>query len=897
MVVALMVAQAFGQAVQTRVEPTVDSPVADDAILLDLVVHDKKGKPVTDLKPEELAVTDDGSPVLLKSLRLVSDKQQGEQLITLVFDRMGTEGGENRQTDPSMMQDTRNAAMKILRMIPEKGFAFSVLDIEGRLHLQHGFTPDRDALVEAINAATEPEKPGSDSAVNGPEMDLISVALTGVDSTGKKVTPQERLLAQTLYSALKKSGPIAQDQHIRPSLSGLLALVQAQQEITQRKVVIYFSSIQDKQVDSNARQAIESIIGTANQAGVSIYVVDTTSLDRHGIQLQELDTLGVSEFGIPNSGLEVAVDDPGNADMQHLAEQTGGTYITGDRLRRSLKQLIGDMTTYYEASYLPLAENYDGKFRSVVVKPLREGLKIRTQTGYVALPPRAEDGSRPQAFELPLLKLLRQVPLAAEVPFRASILTMGDHSEGDVSTLAIEVPLTSLDLRKDTNTPTYVAHLSMLANIKDETGSIVQHFSADVPRRVTLNEDRLKDIDVISLQRHFSAPPGQYVLEVVILDRNGGKAGTQRISFEIPKATSTPSLSKIVLVRRTDPIRPEDDPSEPLRQGTDRVTPNLSGELPPGDTHVSVFFVAHADPHGAETARLEIQVLRDGKPLGGAPIIARQVSGSDYASYLSSFSINPPKDGAYEVKVMLTQGGKTAEADTSFALTNVDQEGPDAVADSSPLQDNARSAGPLVITFPTNPIQRPSPDELKSIIADATRYAKDYWNSLPNFMCEEVTNRSVSSDGAKIWKHKDKITGLLTYSEHEENWSLLEAEHDGHKRHSDEDTESEKGISSAGIFGTVIRGLFRPASKAEITWKETGVLGDGTVQVFNYRVAPENSNLNLRVGSMQVITVGYHGLVYIDSTTHSVRRITEVADDVPRKYPIHATSVSFTQPQ
>ncbi len=397
---------------------------------------------------------------------------------------------------------------------------------------------------------------------------------------------------------------------------------------------------------------------------------------------------------------------------------------------------------------------------------------------------------------------------------------------------------------------------------------------------------------MVSLQRHFVAPPGHYILEAVILDRNTDKAGAQGIPFEISKGAGMPSLSTIVLVRRTDPLRAEEDPTEPLRQGKDRVTPNLSGSLPPGDTDVSVFFTAHADPHGPEAAKLEIQVLQDGKLLGSAPMGSRLTNGTEYSSFLSSFSINPPKDGAYQVKVTLSQGGKTAEADTSFTLSGVDPANSGAVADSSSLENTPRPAGPLAITLPANPMQRPRPDEIKSIIADATRYATDYWESLPNFMCEEVTNRSVSLDGAKTWKHKDKITGLLTYFDHLEDWNFLETEQDGHKNHIDGDTESERGISSAGLLGTVIRGLFRPASKAEILWRETAVLGDETVQVFNYRIAHENSNLNLRVGPRDVITVGYHGLVYIDSATHSVRRLTEVADDVPKKYPIHATFVS-----
>lgn len=195
----------------------------------------------------------------------------------------------------------------------------------------------------------------------------------------------------------------------------------------------------------------------------------------------------------------------------------------------------------------------------------------------------------------------------------------------------------------------------------------------------------------------------------MILDLNSGKAGAQRIPFEIPKEAGTPSLSKIVLVRRTNPIRAEED--APLHQGTNSMTPNLSGALPPGASDVSVFFAAHADTHGADKAKLEIQVLRDGKPLGSVPMSAQPTNGTEYLSYLSSFSIHAPQDGVYQVKVMLSQGGKTAEEETSFTMSGVEAADRDDPPDSAELGNAARPVGPLMITFPSNPIQPPGPDE------------------------------------------------------------------------------------------------------------------------------------------------------------------------------------------
>lgn len=907
LVAGLAASQFYGRAEEIAKPPALDVPATADAMQLYLVVHDKRDKPVLDLKPEELALTDDGSPAKLDGLHYVDHQKQATNLVTFVFDPFPVEKGKQPSKNSSRVQNAHDAALKILSLLAESGFEFSVFNIDTRLHLQQAFTSDLNVVEKAINSATGALATRDKKEASAAEKAILSVAVAGVDASGKHVDARDRLLAQSVYSALRNSTHIAQDRHLSPSLPSVLALVQSQQDLTGRKTIIYLSSLQQAQIDAAASQAIESIIGLANQAGVGIDVVDGSSLGPHGSRVKLLDpnsqgalvalnTLHLAGGSIsipPDQGtLEVTEDAPVNADLQHLATATGGTYLNGDGQRKSLQQLIGDMTSYYEASFVPKMNGYDGKFHPLAVTSIRSGLKIRTQTGYLALPPPAADGSRPQPFELPLLKLLKQSPLPEQLPFHAAILNMGDSADGKRATMAIEVPVEGLDLKKDVNSPTYVAHLSMVAYIRDQTATIAAHFSSDAPQRLTLNHADAKNAHVISLQRHFVVPPGKYTLELLLFDSNSGKAGAQRIPFEIASASDAPSLSNIVLVRHTDPVRDDDDSMDPLRDGKNRVTPNLSGALPAGEKNISVFFAAHADPHASQPVKLQISVLHDGHILGGGPAVSREVNGEEYFSYLTNFSINQPTDGVYEVEALLTQGGKTAESNTTFTLTDVESAEPEAAGGSANLEDTSRPVGPLAITVPSNPIQRPNPGELNALIADATRYAMDYWDSLPNFTCEDVTERYLSADGKKKWEHKDTITGVLTYFDHEESWSFLESEKNGRKTRNDPESQTEKGISSAGIFGAVIRGLFRPASKAEIVWTETGVLGDGTVQVFKYRVAHENSNLSLRVGPTQVITVGYHGLVYIDSATHSVRRITEVADDVPRKYPIHAASVS-----
>ncbi|HEY1255978.1 MAG TPA: VWA domain-containing protein, partial [Terracidiphilus sp.] len=558
---------------QTPVQPanqTVDLSANVDEVSLNMVVHDKKNRPVLDLKQEDLAVTDNGAPVPLKSLRLVSKEQPSACLITLVFDRPTSAISETQESDPAIMKNAREAAAKILKVFPEKDFSFSVLSVEGRLRLQSGFTFDRLILEKAVGEATRPVKELNSSAVSEAEKQLIAEAMTGVAPSGKAASAQDRALALTMLSALKDSARIAQSQHLRPFLAGLLALSQSQQQVSQRKAIIFFTSFLGAHIDLRTREAIDSIVGSANQAGESIYIIDVNSsgsteaqLNTNTSQVTGFGGASVSNMGATLGGTGLAQEgNLGNSDkldnevvpddMKHLAQGTGGSYLDHNHLQKSLNQILQDMTTYYVATYDPQIKEYDGKFRKVAVKPLRSGLKIRTQSGYMALPPHSGADAKPQPFEIPLLKVLTQSPLPADVLFHAAILNLGDQPEGKVSTAAIEIPYSSLEIHDDPSTEISSASLSILAVVKDRSGLVIERFSEDIARRRIAKKSEMDSLGVISFVRHFNSPPGQYILEAVVTDHYSGKTGAQRIAFEVPNSTGAPSLSSLLLVRNTE---------------------------------------------------------------------------------------------------------------------------------------------------------------------------------------------------------------------------------------------------------------------------------------------------------------------------------------------------------
>lgn len=703
---AFLVPWAHGQAASPP-EPApsqvsgVNTHVNVDEVSLDLVVHDKSHKLVLDLKPEDVVVTDDGTPVKLTGFHLVNGEAGNGQVITLVFDRF--EGPTAKSVE--------SIAEKIVRMFPEKGFSFAVLDYSGRLRLIQGFTGDRQVVEQAVSVATESKavrlestatqdvsivnekaEEGRSKAASEAEKNLISIATTGIDSQGAHVSVKDRARSQTLLAALEDSQRIVQDQHAYLPLAGLMALAHSQAQLTERKSVVYFT--QNYQMNKTTKDYLRTITGAANRAGVSVYVIDMNALNTEGQGQTDINnamlngqvpyepTPGTMQqptgIGAPTTDVGIVTDfsrqspdknplSDTRSPMAQFATATGGAYIDAlSTVKKPLDQMLEDMTTYYQATYIPPIQEYDGKFRPIAVRPLRGGLVVETKTGYLALPPSAEGDIRP--FEVPLMKILGQTEFPSALKFHAAILKFGELPDGNANTFAVEVPMAALEARKDTKTAALSEHVSIVAQIKDKSGTVVEHYGEDITRRGTLNTAQEAKTGVVEFQRHFMSVPGQYSLEVAVLDNNSGTGGAQRIDFEIPETPASPSLSDMVLVRQMDAFNPLTDPLEPLRYENVKVTPSLAGVATGDGKSLSLFFILHPDPKATEPPTLEMQVFHDGKPGRRTPLPLKKVGNGAAIPYLATFKDSSLAPGHYEVMARITQSGRSSENEILFSV-------------------------------------------------------------------------------------------------------------------------------------------------------------------------------------------------------------------------------------
>ena len=935
--------------------PTINTNV--DEVSLNLVVRDKKHNLILDLKPEDIAVTDNGAPVKLTGFHLVHADATAStgNMITLVFD---TFRGPTAKS-------ARSIADKVLALLPSNGYSFAILDFSGRLRLIQGFTEDRKAVQDAVHLDTESQAISLTStlsleinivndkqadeaktkAASEAEKNLIATAQTGVDLSGRHVDLKERALAQTLLAALQDAQAIALAQHTQLNLAGLLALVKSQQRIGDRKALIYFTL--NQQLNPAAKEMLKTIAAAATRAGVSLYIVDMDAIGNSSqyqepnamlnapppfepgrdatspytstLRMQQADGTPIHgdpsgtgfQWG-PKQDIAVMTDfmrssgeDRTNpfadtkSPMAGLAKAAGGAYIDAlNNIKKPLQQMVDDLTTYYQASYVPPFKEYDGQFRTIAVKPLRPSLNIQTRPGYFAVAPGAEAGIRP--FEAPLLKTLAAPQLPSDVKFHAAVLRFGDLPDGNTNTLAVEVPLSALETKAGIPANPPSAHVSIVAQIKDQSGVVVEHHAEDMNRtgvKDTLAQDPSA---AISFEWHFITAPGSYTMEVAVLDQNSGKAGAQRTAFEIKDSSSSVALSDMVLVRKMERSHGEnEDLFEPLRYEHQRVTPNITAELPANARDVSVFFIMHPDSASKEPTKLEMELVHNGKPGRRTPLL--QTDGMHQAiPYLASLGSGPLSPGQYEVKAFLSQGGKSAEHSQTFTVAGT----PGAEADHDDWLGIAGAVigtdaeSPLMGTSPVapqritiTPLSNPSPalsqDEARLLLEAARQRALGYNDILPNFVCTEITSRSVDANGDGKWKLRDTFVESLRYNEKTETRTMQEV----NGKTTSVDRDSMKGVLSAGEFGGILQAVFRNESKADFQWKEAAALNGNAVQVYNYRVDRSTSMFSVTGLNGKQLIVGFHGQVFIDSATRRARRITLVADDLPADFPTHATSI------
>jgi hypothetical protein len=184
---------------------------------------------------------------------------------------------------------------------------------------------------------------------------------------------------------------------------------------------------------------------------------------------------------------------------------------------------------------------------------------------------------------------------------------------------------------------------------------------------------------------------------------------------------------------------------------------------------------------------------------------------------------------------------------------------------------------------PGQTLPDPDPAEQKKVLADATEYALNHEQSLPNFMCTQTTQRFIDYTGKAGFRPVDLIVEGLTYFEHKEQYKVFEV----NGKPSNLSHHEVGGATSSGEFGSIMKGIFWPQADAQFTWERFFTLRGRRMHVYSYSVKASQSDYHIVVPLKKLdLVTGYHGLIFIDDRKHFVHRITLHPDGIPPDFPV-----------
>jgi VWFA-related protein len=123
--------------------------------------------------------------------------------------------------------------------------------------------------------------------------------------------------------------------------------------------------------------------------------------NRNNVSFYPIDPRGLPAFDTPiDQALPLAADlaqlRSRNESLHTLAINTDGiALVNNNDLRKQIRRVADDLTSYYLVGYYSTNAKLDGKFRNIRVRSKRSGVDVRSRTGYRA--PTQEDVDRARA--------------------------------------------------------------------------------------------------------------------------------------------------------------------------------------------------------------------------------------------------------------------------------------------------------------------------------------------------------------------------------------------------------------------------------------------------------------------------------------------------------------------
>ncbi len=583
--------------------------ITTSLVQTDVVVTDKDGRQVTDLKAEDFEILENGKQQIITNFSYVTtaptpfagsptptpiprDKagvppppparlrpEQVRRAIALVVDdlRMSHEG----------VHATRQALRKYVDEQVQQGDLVAIIRTSAGIGALQQFTNDRQQLyaaIERVRPLARTTRLGAFTSVDTLERLETSTSEPMADAFGGDGEPPRPggKLPEKFKNRSQSLSEFRDTLTTVGTLGALNFVVRGLKELPGRKAVVLFSdgiAIFNQNPDGQDRHervlsAMRYLIDQANRASVVIYAVDTRGLQPTGLtaadstggtpaapngagpggSLGGIPTIRTEQMGEQVLGARTAELFEGQNGLNYLSRETGGTAVFNQNdLNKGIRRALADISGYYLIGYRPDNATFDPatgrrKFNTWTIKVKgRDNVKVRTRSGFLGI---AEDapGTRQRSRADQLMAALLSPFASGGVKLQLTTFFLNDASVG--STIRSVMLMDARDLTF-TATPDgrQQAVLDVVAVTLGEDGQIVDQVA--LTETIRAKPAKLERFLREGMLYGMNVPvkkPGAYQLRIAVRDSASGRVGSASHYIEVPDVKKDKlTLSSLVI--------------------------------------------------------------------------------------------------------------------------------------------------------------------------------------------------------------------------------------------------------------------------------------------------------------------------------------------------------------
>ncbi|HEX8556653.1 MAG TPA: VWA domain-containing protein [Pyrinomonadaceae bacterium] len=527
--------------------------ITSNLVQVDAVVLDSNGKPVTDLRPEEVQIYEDGRPRKITNFSYIAGAggraaapapstaagaapppyrlrpEDVRRTIALVVDDLGL----SFQT----IYSTRRALKKFVDEQMRPGDLVAIIRTSGGVGALQQFTSDRRQLYAAVEALKW-YGTGRSGPTPFEPIDTPTPGSKGAEVDAKKAGQEG------LREDLSTVGTLGAISHV----------VRGLRDLPGRKTVVVISDgirvndDADPARETRMGRALRRLIDQAARASVVIHTMNAAGLQWYSAtaadSLATHNGLGVRDAGQMGEVISGRAADifARQAGLSLLAEKTGGAAVhDSNDLGAGIRRLMDDEGGYYLVGYQPGDSTFDAAtgrrlFHRLSLKVTRPGrYSVRMRDGFFGVPEGEEEAGAPPSTQRDQLVGALLSPFGASgVRVRLTSLFANDEKTGSFTRSMLYIDANDLTFKEEAD-GWRTATFDVVTVTFDEGGAVVDQLSRTDALRV--RDEAYRQVLKHGFVYNAVLPvkrPGAYQLRAVLRDHESGRVGSAGQFVEIP---------------------------------------------------------------------------------------------------------------------------------------------------------------------------------------------------------------------------------------------------------------------------------------------------------------------------------------------------------------------------